>query len=48
MVGNKLVRAMRTMERNIKSGRYSGLIVLDYYLFNKKVFKEIIQDETKI
>ena len=46
--GNNLVRAMRTKERNTKTGRYSGLIVLDYYLFNKKTFKEIIQDENKI
>jgi len=44
-LGNNLVRAMRTMDRNTKSGRYKGLIVLDYYLFNKKTFKEIIQDE---
>lgn len=45
--GNTLVRSMRTMERNTKIGRYSGLIALDYYLFNKKTFKEIIQDENK-
>ena len=45
--GNILVRSMRTMESNTKVGRYMGLIVLDYYFFNKKTFKEIIQDENK-
>ena len=43
--GNSLVRALRTKERNTVVGRYSKLIVLDYYLFNKKTFKEIIQNE---
>ena len=45
--GNSLVRALRTKERNTVVGRYSKLIVLDYYLFNKKTFKEIIQNENE-
>ena len=45
--GNSLVRALRTKERNTLVGRYSKLIVLDYYLFNKKTFKEIIQNENE-
>ena len=45
--GNSLVRALRTKERNTVVGRYSKLIVLDYYLFNKKSFKEIIQNENE-
>jgi GT2 family glycosyltransferase len=45
--GNILVRSMRTSESNTKVGRYMGLIVLDYYFFNKKTFREIIQNEDK-
>jgi hypothetical protein len=45
--GNSLVRALRTKERNTLVGRYSKLLVLDYYLFNKKTFKEIIQNENE-
>lgn len=45
--GNSLVRALRTKDRNTLVGRYSKLIVLDYYLFNKKTFKEIIQNENE-
>jgi GT2 family glycosyltransferase len=45
--GNLLIRSMRTKERNTATGRYRGLIILDYYLFNKRTFREIIQDEIK-
>ena len=45
--GNSLVRALRTKDRNTLVGRYTKLIVLDYYLFNKKTFKEIIQNENE-